>query len=135
MRAEHPNWDGIPKVRFANSPSVEKLALVEFIDCSVANLGPPNDEVFDGHPLWGKGFEGYGAMAVENSRWIKEFERINSVHRSYKPGGWQESKHYILAFHDTTFECVARGFKVETYEISLSDLLSQVSQRLIERSS
>jgi hypothetical protein len=107
----------------------QKLAVVEFQRCICTKMGTPNDEVFHGHPLHGKGFAGYLALAVENSNWLKELEAINAVHSNYKSEPWRELKHYILPFHDSTFECVARSFIVETYQTNLPQLLTDFSQR------
>ena len=73
----------------------------------------------------------YEAMVVENSTWLMALEKINAVHNAYNPEFWRGLKRYILPFHDSTFECVARGFKVEVFETPLSDLLSQVCKRLM----
>jgi hypothetical protein len=128
-----PNWDGTyVNVRNPSSELSEKLALVEFERCVCTKMGTPNDEVLHGHPLYGKGLAGYEAMAVENSNWLKELEKINSVHEAYNPESWRGLKHYILPFHDSTFECVARGFKVETFLLPVSDLLSDVCKRLVQ---
>ena len=81
--------------------------------CVSAKLGDPNDEVFSGHPLQGKGLEAYAAQRVVNSRWLKEIETINSVHPQYRPAMWRDLQHFIFWFHDSTFECLARSFKVE----------------------
>ncbi len=70
--------------------SVESLALVEFFRCSSAKLGSPNDEVFEGHPLSGKGLDGYTAQRVMNSKWLAELEAINRVHRCYDPALWRK---------------------------------------------
>ena len=81
------NWDGsYVKLRRLNRALAQKLAVVEFEGCICAKIGSPNDEVFHGHPLYGKGFAGYRAMAVENSSWLKELEKINSVHSNYSQG-------------------------------------------------
>jgi hypothetical protein len=128
-----PNWDGTyVNVRNPSSELSEKLALVEFERCVCTKMGTPNDEVLHGHPLYGKGLAGYEAMTVENSNWLKELEKINSVHDAYNPESWRRLKHYILPFHDSTFECVARGFKVETFLLPVSDLLSDVCKRLVQ---
>jgi hypothetical protein len=50
---------------------VESVALVQFYGCISVKLGSPNDEVFYGHPLHGKGLEPYVAQIVRNSKWIK----------------------------------------------------------------
>jgi hypothetical protein len=128
-----PRWDGTyVHVRYAGSAEVQKLAVVEFEHCVCTKMGTPNEEVLHGHPLHGKGLIGYRALVVENSNWLKELEAINAVHSHYKADGWRELKHYILPFHDSTFECVARGFKVETRETTLPKLLAEVCQRFAE---
>jgi len=133
LREINPNWNGIPEIRYAGSTQAQKLAVVEVQGCVCTKMGGPNDEVWGGHPLYGKGFEGDRALAVENSNWAKELEAINSVHRGYKPEFWRGLRHYILPFHDSMFECVARGFKVETRETNIPELLSEICQRLVER--
>lgn len=106
------------------------LAIVEFKGCVSAKMGSPNDEVFRGHPLYGKGFEGYRPLQVMNSRWTRELETINSVHQYYDPKHWEELSHFIFGFHDCTFECVARSFVVEQSATSISDALASICRRL-----
>jgi hypothetical protein len=108
----------------------EPLGLVEFDGCMSAKLGMPNDEVFGGHPLRGKGLEAYLAQRVVNSRWLKELEAINSVHSMYRPESWQDLSHFVFWFHDSTFECVAQSFNVETHRTSMKELLGLMIDRL-----
>ena len=132
VREPDPDWDGsYVIVKDPGDGSVESLALVEFFGCSSAKLGSPNDEVFGGHPLSGKGLDGYTAQRVVNSRWMAELEAINSVHRHYDPARWRNLNHYVFWFHDTTFECVAESFRVEVFRESMVDLLARVCQRLL----
>lgn len=127
-----PAWDGsYVTIKSPQDNQPEPLGLVEFESCLAAKLGAPNDEVFEGHPLSGRGLEAYSAQRVVNSRWLKELEQINSVHRMYRPESWRDWNHYIFWFHDSTFECVARSFKVETYRTSMKELLSLMVKRLI----
>lgn len=132
VRVPDPAWDGTyVTVKDPGDGSVESLALVEFIGCVSARLGTPNDEVLDGHPLSGKGLDGYTAQQVVNSRWLAELEAINKVHRCYNPDFWTKRKHFVLWFHDTTFECIAESFKVELYQASMAALLARVCERLL----
>ncbi len=132
VREPDPDWDGsYVIVKDPGDGSVESLALVEFFGCSSAKLGSPNDEVFGGHPLSGKGLDGYAAQRVVNSRWMAELEAINRVHRRYDPARWRNLNHYVFWFHDTTFECVAESFRVEVFRESMVDLLARVCQRLL----
>jgi hypothetical protein len=127
-----PAWDGTyVTIKSPSDDGPEPLALVEFEHCLSARLGAPNDEVFDGHPLNGKGLEAYSAQRVVNSRWLKEIEKINSIHRGYRPEHWSDLHHFIFWFHDSTFECIARSYKVETHRISMKELLGLMVERLI----
>lgn len=64
-----------------------------------------------------------------NSRWLEEIEAINSIHRLYRPESWRERIHYVFRFHDCTFECVARSYKVETHCTSMRALLGLMVER------
>lgn len=44
-----------------------------------------------------------------NSDWIQEMERRNSVHPRHDKARFLEGLiHYIITFHDSTFECLSR---------------------------
>ncbi len=130
-----PAWDGSYITTKSSSDGLlQSLALVEFERCVSAKLGSPNDEVFNGHPLFGKGIQGYTAQRVCNSRWLREIETINSVHFMYRPEFWRDLKHFIFWFHDSTYECIARSYKVETHRVSMKDLLGMMAQRFISQS-
>lgn len=116
----------IEDVERAGGPP-EWFAVVEFDGCECSKMGTPNDEVFHGHPLYGKGFVPYTAMSVVNSHWIKELEKINAVHRQYRSERWQKLHHYIFPFHDCTFECVANGYAAKKLFKGLPQLLWELS--------
>jgi hypothetical protein len=127
-----PAWDGTyVTLKSPSDVGPEPLALVEFDFCISAKLGAPNDEVFEGHPLNNKGLEPYTAQRVINSRWLREVEAINSVHRCYHPESWRDLTHFIFWFHDSTFECLARSYRVETHRVSMKELLGVMVERLI----
>jgi len=94
-------------------------------------MGTPNDEVFRGHPLNGKGLQEYCPLLVRNSLWIKELEAINSVHNHYRPESWGNFNHYIFGFHDSTFECVAESFTVEGRAATLPKVLAEICGKLV----
>lgn len=80
---------------------------VKFTSASYCSLGGPNDETLHGHPLFDKRLRHYAAYQVDHSSLIDSLEKINSVHSQHNPARFAEKTHYILTFHDTTFECVA----------------------------
>ena len=93
-------------------------------------FGAPNDEAFAGHPLASRGLHPYGAFEVRSSSWIRQLERMNSVHPFHKPERFQRLKHFVFAFHDSTFECVAESYAISNYEGSGQLLLTELQRRL-----
>ena len=110
--------------------SVEPVAIVRFHRPAAHMFGPPNDEAFSGHPLADRGLQPYGAYEVRGSSWIRRLERMNSVHPSHSPESYRLLRHVILAFHDTTFECVARSFTVDASDGPLMQVALHALERL-----
>jgi len=123
-------WNGLSVHIVAPTTSVEAVALVEFRRHRAFSFGSPNDEAFAGHPLTSRGLHPYGAFRVKDSSWIRELERMNQVHPLHKPERFQALEHFIFAFHDSTFECVAEGYDISTHVGSLAGILSEMQQRL-----
>lgn len=106
--------------------------VVEFSSCLAAKLGSPNDEVFEGHPLHGKGMDGYRAQEVHNSEWLKEIEKINSVHSQYSSQSHSHVRHFVFWFHDSSVECLAESFTADVYREGLADVLKKICEQLVE---
>ncbi|MEO1247808.1 MAG: hypothetical protein AAFX56_19180 [Pseudomonadota bacterium] len=122
-----PDWDGTyVNVVDPGSPMPASLCLVSFKACASAKLGHPNDEVLSGHPLSGRGVDGYTAQIVKNSPWLAEVAKTNSAHRYDRPERWEALNHYVFWFHDSTFECLAESYDVETTSEPMPDLLRRV---------
>jgi hypothetical protein len=86
--------------------------VVRFAQVKSLLLGAPNDESLNAHPLYGRGLRRYEFAEVEDSPWIAELEEANRVHPSHSPDAFADLRHFILPFHDSTFECVARSVKI-----------------------
>jgi hypothetical protein len=124
-------WDGASlELLPSDSPHAEGLAVVQFERCICTKMGTPDEDVLKGHPLHGKGLAGHQALMVKNSSWIKDLESINAVDSQYDPSFWRQLEHYILPFHDSTFECVALSFKIEIRHIDPAKLLAEICRRL-----
>lgn len=85
------------------------------------------NETLDGHPLFRSGLEYYSAHVAENSPWIEEQKSIDSVRRRYREEHWARYVHYLLAFHDEIYECIATGFKTEETNESLTAAVSRLA--------
>lgn len=98
------------------------IALIEFELCIAAKMGSPNDEVASGHPLYGRGLGIYGRHRIVRSNWIRELERMNSVHSAHSPEYWLGYEHYVISFEDCTFECVARGTRISVFDQAFEEV-------------
>lgn len=125
-------WDR-SNLRIVGSYSEEPLAIVEFKHCYAHMFGPPNDDAFSGHPLAERGLRPYGAFEIADSSWLRRLERMNSVHPYHDPERFWKRSHYVFAFHDSTFECVANGFEVTETRGSMESTLPVMAQKLWAR--
>ena len=132
LELDDPDWDGTyVRVVSPQSPG-ERVAAVEFEQPYAHYLGAPNDEAFAGHPLAGRGVAPYGAFEVRGSSWIAALETMIRVHPYHKPAPFNELRHFILAFHDSTFECVARGLTVGEHAGPSARVVMEMAQRVGE---
>ena len=102
-------------------------ALVEFIGCSITKFGFPNDEAWRGIPRT-RGFA-YGIYEVENSQWKRELVKLNqySFPETENWGG----RHFLLLFHDSSFECIAKDLKLEVTKESYPDIFRRITRRVL----
>lgn len=116
-------WDGTSVRIVDQDTGVEPVALVSFKHPLAHFFGPPNDEAFEGHPLASRGLQPYSVFEVRESSWIRRLERMNSVHEHHTHELFAEYRHFVFAFHDTTFECIAESFTVSVHKGSVADVL------------
>lgn len=125
------DWDGTSVRVVGPSTAGEPAAVVSFEGCLSTMFGMPNDEAFSGHPLASRGLKPYSACEVRDSSWVRQLDKMNSVHPQHRRGSFTEDyRHFILAFHDTTFECVARRFSVSLGQGPLAGLAAEVARAL-----
>lgn len=111
-------------------------AVVEFLRPVAHRLGLPSEDDQFSHYLYGRGQEIYRAQIVENSPWLREmidmWKKANSEDDDSDEKYWQQHiKHYIFWFHDSTFECLARGYEVHTYHDSINAVVERIIRRLL----
>lgn len=120
-----PDWDGTTVRVVGEGTSGERVALVEFTDAYAHMFGPPNDEAFSGHPLASRGVGPYRVHEVYHSSWIRTLERMNAVHPYHRPEHFSCYRHFIFAFHDRTFECIAEAFIITVHTGSVVEVLER----------
>ena len=85
----------------------ELRAIVTFDLCFITRFGYPNDEALGGHPLAKRGLRWYGVFEIIGSSWAAELAARNRI--SFPNSSSDFGRHFIFTFHDSTFECLARG--------------------------
>ena len=121
-----PDWNDPSSIDDLEGP--EPCALVRFERPYAWMHGPPNDEAMRGHPLASRGLTAYGAFRVERSSWVRLAERRNRVHASHDPSRFEALRHYVFTFHDSTFECLARGFDATELDGPMSRVLHEMAE-------
>ena len=119
------SWGGTSVRVISESSPHEPCALVRFSRARAHLFGPPNDETFLGHPLASRGLRPYAVFEVERSSWIRRLEQMNSVHPQHSPGRFARLKHFVFAFHDSVFECVAESFELSARRASVASVLRE----------
>jgi hypothetical protein len=128
-----PNWDGKDARLVDETTTGEPVALVEFTRVCAHMFGPPNDEAFRGHPLASRGLRPYAVHEIRDSSWIRSLERMNAVHPHHQPERFARYRHFIFAFHDRTFECVAEPFHVTVHTVNTGSVAAVLEKVLIEK--
>ena len=117
---ERPSdWDGTTVRLLSGRDADEPCAVIVFESAYAHMFGPPNDEAFSGHPLARRGIRPHAAFEVQHSSWVRMLERMNSVHPCHRSERFSRYKHFVFAFHDTTFECVAERFRLSVHRGSV----------------
>jgi len=117
--------------RTPDGPRSGKIAVVDFGLCYAVRFGGPNEEVFEGNPLFGKELKANRAHEVAHSRWLQQIEDINCCHANYRPEDWKRFRHFLLVFHDHTFECLAVEFTTEVREGTMRSVAVTVLDSLL----
>lgn len=111
--------------RTAEKTIGEPVGLVEFSRTYAHMFGPPNADAFRGHPLAERGLEPYGVYEIWESSWLRRLVRMNAVHPAHRPEQFAAYHHFVFAFHDTTFECIARSYKSSVHTGSVAEVLER----------
>ena len=110
--------------------------LVTWRRCVAITFGFPNDEAQHGHRLW-RGKDDappfYSAVEVANSVWIEELRATERVHPLASETPFSDARHFVLLFHDSTFECIADGYEVERRPESAEQVVAELAAARVNR--
>ncbi|WP_322414846.1 hypothetical protein [Mesorhizobium huakuii] len=108
--APDPSFDGTNPRSVSPLTGNQSVVILTADPYLTFQFGPPNDEAISGHRLYPSGLRAYEAFEVCNSSWIASLEKANRVHSSHTPELYSDYRHFILTFHDSTLELIAKSF-------------------------
>lgn len=114
-----------------NDPSrtLTQYAIITFVDYCSYMFGQPDEKAFTGHPLYPRGLEPYSFSEIIGSSWIRQLMKIDQTNPYHTEEFYEGCRHFILAFKNSTFECVARGYSYVLFEGNEEDLVGRMSER------
>jgi hypothetical protein len=121
-----PTWDGTSVNVVGATSRGQLIARVRFDRPYAHMFGPPNDEAFSGHPLASRGLGAYRVWEIDSSSWLRSLECMNSVHPHHSPDVFMRLRHFVFAFKDTTFECIAARFDCHVEHGSITAVAAAV---------
>lgn len=102
------------------------VATLYFTGVYNMQFGSPSNESISGHRYHNFGLRSYVFYQVENSEWIREVEKMNSVHPYHSKERYTVLNHYLIGFHDSVFECIAKQFDVEFFNCNMREAMTKV---------
>lgn len=107
----------------------EAPCVITFTEPTAHYLGAPNDEALPGHPLYAVGLPYYSFVEVLNSEWIETLRGRNRVHSKPDDRMFDNLRHFILTFHDSTAEVVARGYSISRSSEAVDEVINALARR------
>jgi hypothetical protein len=102
-------------------------AIVTFERCSITKFGYPNDEAWHAIPRT-RGLS-YDVHEVLDSDWIREKTRLNRYGFPDTPDS--TARHFLILFHDSSFECIARDISVRLSNEPIADIVADLTARIL----
>lgn len=87
-------------------------------------FGYPGEESQGAHPYSELGLGYCSYHILQESDLIQKLKAIDSAHPCFERWKWDELNHYVFTFHDSMFECIARGFKFIEADVDLYHTLT-----------
>lgn len=106
-------------------------AVIEFVGAMKSQFGHPNDEALEGHPLSARGLDYNDAFEVEDSTWLKTIREQNRM--CFPDATWfgESLRHFVVTFHDSTFECLAEDLKVTIRTEPYRTIIGEIAERIL----
>ena len=108
-REIHPSYNKSTMKIIGDAQSDGFMAIIEFLGWVDFKFGMLDEETISS-PHYIEGLQPYQAYEVQNSQWLENLKLLLSPKRK-----WDNYRHFVLGFHDTRFECIAKSYSIEAY--------------------
>ena len=88
--------------------------------------GTLEDEALHGQPLSRRGLRPHGAFEIENSPWREALFKMRRMQAAHRIENYHLYRHFVLAFRETTFECLAESYSILIGNGSLPEAAARV---------
>jgi hypothetical protein len=109
--------------------TVPQYAVVTFIRYGSYMCGQPDEKAFSGHPLYTRGLEPFSFSEVIGSSWLRQLIELDKANPYRNDAVYEGCRHFILAFKNSTFECVAHGYCFALFEGDEQELTAHMCER------
>jgi hypothetical protein len=113
-----------------NQGSRSGYAVVAFSGVRAHWCGAPGDRALAAHPLYPLGLEHYSFCEIIGSSLVRALYRMCDEVPSQAGGAFNGSRHFIMTFKDSTFECVARGYRLVLADCGWADAMEKMRKCL-----
>jgi hypothetical protein len=130
VQTEHSTFLSFNAVRLMDDGRYHPVgtALVEFHLCTMTRFGYPNDEAWSGIPRT-KGLS-YGIYEIQGSDWKEKIARLNRY--SFPSTREWPGRHFLLLFHDSSFECIADDICLELLNEPYDRVFARITERVLK---
>jgi hypothetical protein len=130
LKSKPEGWyDSWVKMTSSDSEG-EPFAIIVFHRPLAYYLGIPDDEALHGHPLYRRGLRPHGAFEIENSSWQGALLKMRGLQAAHRIENYHRYRHFVLAFRDTTLECLAESYSIRIGTGSIRDAAEKVLSEL-----
>ena len=116
--------------RSVNEGNGDEYAVVEFSGVRAHWCGAPGDGALAMHPLYPLGLEHYSFCEIIGSSLVRALYRMYDDHPGQGGAFCGGSRHFVMTFRSTTFECVARDYACVLRGGSEAEAIGTMRERL-----
>jgi hypothetical protein len=128
-KAALPNYNPALLKIIGDANSHEFMAIVEFLGLLDFKFGwIDEDAIRSPHSI--EGLKPYRAYEVQNSQWLENLKQVLSTEGKDESQAWDKYRHFVLGFHDSRFECIAKSYYIEAYSSNVEEVFDIAYDRV-----